>query len=60
MTKKDKVQCQIRIMKPDLKDMVRDEIYAYTLDSCPELVVIPVKEVAKLAKRIASRSIKGH
>ena len=60
MTKKEKVKSQIRIMKPDLKDMIRDEIYAYALDSYPDLVVIPAKDVAKLAKRIAHRSLIGH
>ena len=60
MAKKIKAKTQIRIMKPDLKDMIRDEIYAYTLDSYPDLVVIPAKDVAKLAKRISRRSIRGH
>ena len=70
MAKKVKVKTQIRIMKPDLKDMIRDELYGAGMKECTKIisgddcvvkvVCIPVSEIKKIAKRIASRSIKGH
>jgi len=61
--KKVKVKSQIRVMKPDLQDLIRDEIYGAGSDHQPdfaEYVLIPKKRVAKLAKRIARRAIIGH
>jgi len=54
-----KVHPQVRIMKADLQDMIRDELYAYQKEH--EIwVVIPIHDVKKLAKRIAMRSMVGH
>jgi len=69
MAKKVKVKTQIRIMKPDLKDMIRDELYGSGIKSCTNIIIddnlvkvvcIPMSEIKKIAKRIAGRSIRGH
>ncbi len=65
--KKIKVKTQLRIMKPDLLDMIRDELYGAGLQEHGEIalgrknvICIPVTEVKKIAKRIAKRATIGH
>jgi hypothetical protein len=66
--KPTKVHTQIRIMKTDLKDLIRDEIYGAALADWPtemtyggkRILCIPMEEVAGLAKRIAKRAVIGH
>ena len=63
MTKKDKpvkVDSQIRVMKRDLKDMIRDELYGAGVSFEDEFVCIPKKKVAEIAKHIAKRATIGH
>jgi hypothetical protein len=55
--KPTKPKPQVRVMKADLKDMIRDELYAY---KTVEFVMIPKSEVKELAKRIAKRATIGH
>jgi len=48
---------QLRVSKPDLEDMIRDELYAF---KHKKRVKIPLTEVRKIAERIARRCIIGH
>jgi hypothetical protein len=66
-SKKVKVKTQIRIMRPDLLDLIRDTIYGAGLKEAGELsiggknvICIPVEDVKEIAKRIAKRAIIGH
>jgi len=59
-----KPKAQIRVMKADLKDLIRDEIYgAASALVCPpngKVLVIPHEAVKRIAKRIANRAVIGH
>lgn len=57
--KPTKAHPQVRVMKADLMDMIRDELYSYKLKDDP-WIIMPADHVKKLAKRIAMRSMVGH
>ena len=66
-TKPVKVHPQIRVMRADLKDMIRDEIYGAGLKEVGEInlkgknvICIPIQDVKKIAKKIAMRATIGH
>jgi len=65
--KPTKVHTQVRVMRADLKDMIRDEIYGAGLKEVGEInlkgknvICIPIADVKKIAKRIAMRATIGH
>lgn len=65
--KPDKPKPQIRVMRADLKDMIRDELYGAAMATSGEMAVkgknvlcIEMSEVKKIAKRIAKRATIGH
>jgi len=65
--KSHKDPAQIRIMRADMKDMIRDELYGAGLKEHGDIalggknvICIPVSEVKKIAKRIAKRAMVGH
>ena len=53
----------IKIRRRDIKDMIRDELYAYQIawKGKPQpLIVIPLAEVKELVESIAKRATIGH
>ena len=65
--KNKKDRAQVRVMRADLKDMIRDELYGAGMKEAGEIsikgknvICIPVAEVKKIAKRIAMRATVGH
>jgi len=65
MARHQKDPAQIRIMRADMKDMIRDELYGAGLQvdiaiDGKRVICIPVSEVKNIAKRIAKRALVGH
>lgn len=54
-----KVHPQIRVMKGDLQDLIRHELYAFKMKDEP-WIIMPMDRVKKLAKHIAARAMVGH
>ena len=53
----------IKISRRDIKDMIRDELYAYQISwkgKPHPLIVIPLEEVKGLVDSIAKRATIGH
>ena len=51
----------IKIRRADMKDMIRDELYAYQVKwSGARLIVIPLEGVKALVENIAKRATIGH
>ena len=65
-TKEPKPRKVVKIANVDLKDLIRDSLYAYACQGHEKCVfganylLIPIKDVRKIAKRIAQHAIVGH
>lgn len=60
--KPKRLKKEVRVLSPDLKDLIRDEIYGMcrriTAEGTESL--IDLRDVKKVAAKIAKRAIRGH